>query len=288
MGPARGDDHKITREVQKMEKDPYDLRGKVAMVTGGSRGIGRHLAIFLAKRGVSVAVGSRNLEECEKVVREILAKGEEARAFFLDVSDPKSISRMVQGVLAWKGRVDILINNAGTNVRKPALDFSEEEWDLIMDTNLKGAFFCAQEVARAMIRGGGGKILNVSSAAGGMPVPWLAPYSISKAGLNQMTRILALEWARYNIRVNAIAPSYIETPLTREWLKDPKRYEMLTKRSPMRRLGTLSDLEGAVLLLVSDASAFITGQVIFIDGGSSAGWALDWERSSQGEKGGDS
>lgn len=269
---------------KEMQKDPFSLQGKVAIVTGGSRGIGRHISLLLAKKGASVAIGSRTPSECEKVAEEIRAAGGKAEGFFLDVSKRETICQLVREVVEWKGRVDILINNAGTNVRKPALEFTEGEWDLIMETNLKGAFFCAQEVARVMIKGGGGKILNVSSAAGGMPVPWLAPYSISKAGLNQMTRILAVEWARYNIRVNAIAPSYIETPLTREWLKDPQRYQMIARRSPMRRLANLPDLEGAVLLLVSKASAFITGQVIFIDGGSSAGWALDWDSSLEGEE----
>jgi gluconate 5-dehydrogenase len=131
------------------------------------------------------------------------------------------------------GRIDILINNAGTNLRKPALDFDEAEWDRVLDTNLKGTFFCSHAVARVMIKGGGGKIINISSAAGSRAVPWLTPYSVSKAGIIHLTSALALEWARYGITVNAIAPSYTETPLTREWLSDPERYEMIAKRSPL-------------------------------------------------------
>lgn len=260
-----------------MEGSGLGLRGDVAIVTGGSRGIGRFIAELLAKEGVSVVLASRNVDESRRVADQINKAGGEAIGLFVDIRKVETISRMVQEALRWKNRLDILINNAGTNVRKPALEFSEEEWDLILDTNLKGAFFCAQEVARAMIPRGGGRILNVSSAAGGMPVPWLAPYSISKAGLNHMTRILAVEWARYNIRVNGIAPSYIETPLTREWLSDPKRYQTLIRRSPMRRLATLEDLEEAILFFVSKGSTFVTGQTLFIDGGSSAGWAIDWE-----------
>lgn len=264
-----------------MSDQSRHLEGKVALVTGGSKGIGRHLAGLLAARGAAVAIGSRTVTQCEEAARELQETGAEALALFLDVSKVDTISRAVEEILAWKGRLDILVNNAGTNVRKPALDFSEEEWDRVLDTNLKGAFFCAQAAAKAMMAGGGGLIVNVSSAAGAMPVPWLAPYSISKAGLNHLTRILALEFAKYDIRVNGVAPSYIETPLTRDWLSDPKRREMLLKRSPMRRLATLSDLDGAFLLLVSESSSFITGQTIMVDGGSSAGWALQWDSESQ-------
>lgn len=264
----------------------FDLKGQVALVTGGSKGIGKHLAGLLARNGAAVAVASRHLEEAQEAAKEINEAGGEAMGAFVDISRVETISPMVQGVIRWKGRLDILVNNAGTNVRKPALEFSEQEWDRILDTNLKGTFFCSQAAAKEMISRGGGKILNISSAAGGMPVPWLAPYSISKAGLNHLTRILAVEWAPYNIRVNGIAPTYIETPLTREWLSDPKRYEMLKRRSPMGRLATLSDLDGAVLLLVSEASSFITGQTLFVDGGSGAGWALRWEPKEQGLPGG--
>lgn len=268
-----------------MEGNPFDLVGQVALVTGGSKGIGRHLAGLLAKHGAAVAVSSRHLEESRQAAEEIKKAGGEALGVFVDVSKVETISTMVQEVIHWKGRLDVLVNNAGTNVRKPALEFSEQEWDRILNTNLKGAFFCSQAAAKEMIPTGGGRILNVSSAAGGMPVPWLAPYSISKAGLNHLTRILALEWASCNIRVNGIAPTYIETPLTKDWLSDPKRYDMLKKRSPMGRLASISDLDGAVLLLVTEASSFITGQTLFVDGGSGAGWALQWETKEQSRPG---
>ncbi len=268
-----------------MKEELFDLRGEVALVTGGSKGIGKHLGCLLARHGASVALASRNLKESQDAAQEIKNAGGEAIGVFVDVSRVETVSSMIGRVMEWKGRLDVLVNNAGTNVRKPALEFSEEEWDRILETNLKGAFFCSQAAAKEMIPRGGGRILNVSSAAGGMPVPWLAPYSISKAGLNHLTRILALEWAPYNIRVNGIAPTYIETPLTKQWLSDPKRYEMLRRRSPMRRLATLSDLDGAVLLLVTQASSFITGQTIFVDGGSGAGWALQWETPKNGQPG---
>lgn len=269
-----------------MKSERFDLTGKVALVTGGSKGIGRHLAFVLAQQGATVAVASRHIRESQEVADEIQQEGGEAFAVYVDISVVETIAPMVQEVVKRKGAVDILVNNAGTNVRKPAIDFSEAEWNLVLDTNLRGTFFCAQAVAKVMIaQASGGRIINISSAAGGMPVPWLAPYSISKAGINHMTRILAVEWAPYGITVNAIAPSYIETPLTRAWLSDPKRRAMLQGRSPMKRLGRVSDLEGALLLFASDASGFITGQTLFVDGGSTAGWAIDWE-AYQGSGGG--
>jgi NAD(P)-dependent dehydrogenase (short-subunit alcohol dehydrogenase family) len=263
------------------EDNSYDLSGKSALVTGGSKGIGHYLATLLSQNGAAVAVASRHLEEAEAAAKEIRQGGGKAVSLYADISRVETLAPMVEQTVARLGKIDILVNNAGTNVRKPAIDFTEGEWDQVLDTNLKGTFFCAQAAARQMIRQGGGRIINVSSAAGGRPVPWLTPYSISKAGINHMTRALAVEWGRYKITVNGIAPSYMETPLTRAWLSDPKRYDKIAKRSPLGRIGRIQDLAGAVLLFASSASDFITGQTLFVDGGGGAGWAVDWEEESK-------
>jgi gluconate 5-dehydrogenase len=274
MGPLSG----IGRR-KMVGKKRFDLNGKVALVTGGSKGIGRYFAFDLAEAGADVILVSRHLEEGREAAEELKAKGARAIALYGDISRVETLGPMVEEAKAALGRIDILINNAGTNVRKPALDFQEAEWDQVLGTNLKGTFFCSQAVAKVMIRHGGGKIINISSAAGQRAVPWLTPYSVSKAGIIHLTRALALEWARYGITVNAIAPSYIETPLTREWLSDPKRYEMIAKRSPLNRVGQLEDLTGALRLFASDESGFITGQTLFVDGGSGAGWVVEWEEA---------
>jgi gluconate 5-dehydrogenase len=254
----------------------FDLSGKSALVTGGSRGIGEYMAKVLGRRGAAVAVSGRNLNNAEAIAADMRKEGIQSAAFYSDISICSTIESMLEKVVVELGRVDILINNAGTNVRKAALDFSEDEWDKVIDTNLKGTFFCSQAVARQMMRQGGGKIINISSAAGGRPVPWLTPYSVSKAAINHLTRALAVEWAEYGITVNSIAPSYIETPLTKEWLSDPARLEKIAARAPLKRIGKLDDLAGALLLFASGESDFITGQTLFVDGGSGAGWAVDW------------
>jgi NAD(P)-dependent dehydrogenase (short-subunit alcohol dehydrogenase family) len=260
--------------------DPCSLSGKVALITGGSKGLGKCMALDLAKAGAKVVLVSRHPEEGRQVAREIEKTYSPAIALFADISRPDTLLPMVEAAVDKMGKIDILINNAGTNIRKPALEFREDEWDAVLDTNLKGTFFCSQAVAKTMADTGGGKIINISSAAGGNAVPWLTPYSVSKAGIIHMTRALAIEWARYNITVNAIAPSYMETPLTREWLSDPKRRELIAKRSPLNRVGQPTDLCGALLLFASDDSNFITGQTLFVDGGSGAGWVIQWDETA--------
>lgn len=255
----------------------FTLSGKVALITGGSKGLGKYIATDLAKTGAKVIVVSRHLDEAQQAAQEIEKSHGPAVGLYADISQISTLPPMVEAATAAMGKIDILINNAGTNIRKPALDFQENEWDAVLNTNLKGTFFCSQIVARTMKKNGGGKIVNISSAAGGKAVPWLTPYSVSKAGIIHLTRALAIEWAKYNITVNAIAPSYIETPLTREWLSDPKRFELISKRSPFKRVGQPADLTGALLLFASDQSNFITGQTLFVDGGSGAGWVIDWE-----------
>jgi NAD(P)-dependent dehydrogenase (short-subunit alcohol dehydrogenase family) len=257
--------------------DHFNLTGKVALVTGGSKGIGKYIAMDLAQAGANVVIVSRHLEEGRRIAQEIETSFHSAIALYADISRPDTLPQMIGAAVDRMGKIDILINNAGTNIRKPALDFSEDEWDTVLNTNLKGTFFCSQAVAKTMAAAGGGKIINISSAAGGKAVPWLAPYSVSKAGIIHLTRALAIEWAQYNITVNAIAPSYMETPLTREWLSDPKRRDLIARRSPLNRVGQPTDLTGAVLLFASEDSNFITGQTLFVDGGSGAGWVVQWD-----------
>jgi gluconate 5-dehydrogenase len=219
---------------------------------------------------------SRNPEEAEAAAEEIRRRGRNAVAGSADVRNPLDCERIIHEALERFGRLDILINNAGTNIRKPLLEFSEEEWDSILDTNLKGVFFCSQAAVRVMKEREKGRIVNISSAGAEIGVPYLGPYCASKGGITQLTKVCALEWARYGITVNAIGPTYIKTPMTEEWLNDPDRYKTIMARSAIKRLGEPRDLQGLLLLLVSDASAYITGQTFYVDGGAMAGWTVDW------------
>ncbi len=245
-----------------------DLEGKVALITGGSKGLGRAMALILAGAGCHVAVTSRNMNEAEEAAREARALGRKAVAVCADVTKRDNVEEMVGTTLDRFGRIDILINNAGTNIRKPLLDLSEEEWDTVLDTNLKGVFLVGQQVGRVMVEQGKGKIINVASVAGVKGRPGLGAYCASKGGVIQLTRVMALEWAERNVQVNAIAPTYVRTPLTSEYLKTVEAE--VIKRIPLGRLCREEDLAGLVLLLASGSSDFLTGQTFFIDGGSTA------------------
>lgn len=259
-----------------MQGKEFDISGRVAIVTGGSKGIGLGMAVDLAEAGAHVAIASRHLDEGEAAAEQVGKRGRKALAISADVRIPKDCEMMVRKTVEAFGRVDILINCAGTNVRKPLLEFDEEEWDTILDTNLKGLFFCSQFAAKEMMKQGKGRIVNVSSGGAQIAVPMLGPYCASKGGITQLTKACALEWARYGITVNAIGPTYIKTPLTAEWLSDPDRYNAVISRSAIKRLGEPKDLRGVLLLLVSDASDYITGQTFYVDGGALAGWPVEW------------
>lgn len=248
----------------------FRLDDKVAIVTGGSRGLGRGIAEALAQAGASVVVCSRNLAECEAVASSLKKLGVDSLAFRVDVTKPDQIQAMVDGTMAHFGRIDILVNNAGVAVAKYAVDLTEEDWDYVLDINLKGTFLCSQAVAKVMIQQGGGRIINMGSVLSAVGDVALAAYCASKGGVALLTKALAAEWARYGICVNALGPSYIETDLNREALANERLYNRVIQRTPMRRLGEIEDLVGACVFLASDAAGFITGQTIFVDGGWTA------------------
>ncbi|MGE0741169.1 MAG: SDR family NAD(P)-dependent oxidoreductase [Hyphomonadaceae bacterium] len=240
-----------------------DLSGKTAFVTGASSGFGAHFAKLLAQHGARVVVGARRVEALKSLVSEIQAAGGQASAVALDVRDLGSI----RDALAAAGPLDILVNNAGVGAGKPVLEQTEEDWSFVLDTNLRGAFFMATEAARAMREAGiAGSIVNIASILGLRQGMGVSTYAISKAGLIQLTKQLALELARYRIRVNALAPGYFGTDINKDFF-DTEAGAALIKRVAMRRLGDLDDLDGPLLLLASDASKFMTGSVIAVDGG---------------------
>lgn len=234
------------------------LAGRVALVTGASTGFGAHFARLLHSAGAEVILAARSISALDALAAEL---GDRARAIPLDVTDLKSVA-----TLADLPRLDILINNAGIARAKPALDHDEDDWDAVVDTNLKGAWLVAQAAARIMRSNGGGSIVNIASILGLRVAKAVIPYAISKAGVIQMTKGLALELAPDGIRVNAIAPGYFHTAIN-DGFWDTERGKAMIARIPQRRLGQLEDLDGALILLASDASRYITGAVIAVDGG---------------------
>lgn len=250
-----------------MALDLFDLTGKVAMVTGASKGLGKAMATGLAKAGADLALCARNLGDLGKAAAETGKWGSRVDVFPLDVRDQESIRRASDSILAKFGRIDILVNNAGINVRKAVLELSEEEWDSVLDTNLKGYFLVAKAVVPSMIRQGRGKVINISSIFGAVGMNHQAAYAASKGGIVQLTKVMAIEWAKSGIQVNAIGPTYFETPLVAALRNDPARFRFINERTPMGRWGQPEELEGTVIFLASRASDFITGQTIYVDGG---------------------
>ena len=243
------------------------LAGRTALVTGASSGLGRHFAKTLAQQGAAVAIAARRVEMLEALAGEIRESGGNALPMPLDVSDPANIREAVAKTAAELGPIGILINNSGIAPSQSALDIDEATWDQVMDINLKGAWITAQETARQMIEAGqGGSIINIASVLSIRVQKGTAPYAVSKAGLLQMTKALAIEWARFNIRVNAIAPGYIETDISRAFLQSDAGQRMI-KSIPQRRFGEPEDLDGALMFLASDASQYVTGVLIPVDGG---------------------
>ena len=245
----------------------FDLTGRVAMVTGSTRGLGENSAMALAKAGADVAVCGRNTEDLKRVSDAIKALGRDSEGFVLDVTSKKSVHEGVDRILQRFVKIDILMNNAGLNHREPVIDYPEEAWDLVISTNLKGYFLVTQAVAPHMLERGYGKIINMSSILGKIALPNQLAYASAKGGVVQMTKVMALEWAKQGIRVNAIGPTYFETEMVTPIRNDPERFNFINERTPMGRWGYLPEMEGLVIFLAAPASDFITGQTIYIDGG---------------------
>jgi len=246
----------------------FDLNGNVAVVVGGAGGIGHALALGLADYGADVIVASRKIENLEPVADEIRAKGKKSLAVSVEVTQEKSVAAMVNSVLKEFPTIDILVNAHGLAVRKPADTFPIDEWQQVMDINTRGTFLCCQAVGRVMIKQLSGKIINLSSVRGryGLPSGYAA-YCPSKGAVDVLTRTLACEWAKYNVLVNALAPTFVETELTRTALADPEFAKTVKARIPLDRWAMPDDIVGATVFFASKASDFITGQVLYVDGG---------------------
>ncbi len=245
----------------------FDVRDKVALITGASSGFGKHFASVLSRAGVRVGLAARRVDTLQAAAAEIAAAGGVAAATKLDVGDEESIASAVLAIEESLGPIDILINNAGICITKPVLEQTERDWDDVLDVNLKGAFLMATHVARRMRdHKRGGSIINIQSILSFRQAGHITPYAASKAALNQLTKSMALELARYNIRVNGIAPGYFLTDISRDFFASEAGAAML-KRIPQRRLGRFEDLDGPLLLLASDASRYMTGSTIVVDGG---------------------
>lgn len=251
--------------------DSFRIDGKVALVTGGARGLGRTMATALAQAGATIAIAARSLPSCEEAAAAISAEtGRDAKAFAADVTSAGDVDRLVAAVEAELGPIDVLVNNAGTNIRGPVEQFSEADWDTVVDTNLKGPFLCARAIGPRMVRRGWGRVVNMASVLGAIALPGRAPYCSSKAGIINLTRVLALEWAGTGVTANAICPGAFGTELNRPLLDDPVKYKQFVSRIPMGRWGEVEELAGAVVFLASDASSYVTGSALFVDGGWSA------------------
>jgi NAD(P)-dependent dehydrogenase (short-subunit alcohol dehydrogenase family) len=247
----------------------FDLSGKIAVVTGGNRGIGFAIARGLAKAGATAIIANRKAAEGQKAAQSLKKEGLKAAAIPVDVTDASSIAAMVEKAVSDFGKIDILVNNAGVVLRKPAADVSVEEWDYLMNINLRGVFFCCQAVGREMIKNKKGKIINISSNVSNRLQPIRSVYCTSKAGINHLTRALALEWAEHNINVNVLAPTVTITDINRKFFVEehPEALEWHLKLTPMGRVATPEDYVGTAIFLASSASDYVTGQVVFVDGG---------------------
>ncbi len=255
-----------------MSTPSSSLEGKVAIVTGSKRGIGKTIALSLAEAGADVVVCTRRVEDgqLEAVADEIQKSGRRSLAIQTDITQKTDVDNLVQKVIDEFGTVDILINNASMNILAPLLELREDGWDRIINTNLKGYYLCSQAVGKRMVEQRKGNIINMASMGALKAAERMGAYCIAKAGVVMLTRVLALELARYNIRANAIAPSFVKTKFSEPLWSDPDTLKLLENRIPLGRLAETDDIIGSVLFLASDASSYITGHTIFVDGGVQA------------------
>jgi len=249
----------------------FDLSGRTAVVTGTSRGLGQYFALALARAGADLVLTSRKRDDLAAFAKEIEALGRHALCLELDVRDEQSIEKFAADAEATCGHLDILVNNAGCNVRKLALDVTWDDWNLILDTNLRGSFFVAQAVARRMIPRSYGRIINIGSVTSVAGYAGLGPYGASRGGIRQLTMSLADDWGKYGITVNCLAPGWFRTAQNNVMYEEKEWVEYLTERIPVKRPGQPNDLDGAVVFLASESSRYVTGQTLLVDGGISTG-----------------
>ena len=249
----------------------FDLTGRVAIVTGTSRGLGQYFARALARAGADLVLTSRDRTTLAPFAAELAALGRRSVSLDLDVRDYSSSQKMVSAASDFFGRIDILVNNAGCNVRKPAVEITWDDWNLVLDTNLRGTFFVAQAVARRMIERGYGRIINLGSVTSVAGYAGLGPYGASRGGIRQLTMSLADDWGKYGVTVNCLAPGWFRTAQNKVMYEDAEWVEYLEERIPLKRPGQPDDLDGAVVFLASEASRYVTGQTLLVDGGISTG-----------------
>ena len=254
-----------------MNNQLFDLSGKTAIVTGASRGLGQYFGRALAAAGANLVITSRQKESLEPFKQEIELLGRKALPLDLDVRDYDSIQQMVENACKHYGHIDILVNNAGCNVRKPSTEVSWDDWNLVLNTNLRGTFFVAQAVAKKMIPRQYGRIINIGSVTSVFGYAGLAPYCASRGGVKQLTMSLADDWGEFGITVNCLAPGWFKTEQTRALYEDQSWVDYLVDRIPLKRPGTPHDLDGAIVFLASDAAEYLTGQTMLIDGGITTG-----------------